>query len=109
MADSFADYQWGHQVLQRNWASGGPVECHINRRLTTAIRYHDTLNGFRTGNGTVTATLKAMMLQQIPTMSEAVLHTIFLDLHKLYGFLYWYRCIGILEGYGMGPRTLQLL
>ena len=42
-------------------------------------------------------------------MREAVLHAIFLDLHKAYDALYRSRCLDILEGYGVGPRDLPLL
>ena len=34
---------------------------------------------------------------------------IFLYLHKAYDALYRSRCLGILEGYGMGTRALSLL
>ena len=40
---------------------------------------------------------------------EEVLHIIFLDLQKVYDALYRDRYLDILEGYGVGPRTLQLL
>ena len=42
-------------------------------------------------------------------MREAVIHAIFLDLHKEYNALDMYRCLDILEGYGVGPRALRLL
>ena len=34
---------------------------------------------------------------------------IFLDLHKLYDALYRSRCLEILEGYGVGPRSRRIL
>ena len=34
---------------------------------------------------------------------------IFLDLHKAYDALDRYRCLEILEGYGMGTRSRRLL
>ena len=34
---------------------------------------------------------------------------IFLELHKVYDALYRYRCLDILEGYGVGPRARGLL
>ena len=43
------------------------------------------------------------------SMREEVIHAIFLDLHKLYGNLDRARLLKILEGYGVGPRSLCLL
>ena len=45
----------------------------------------------------------------MPAMKEAVLHTTFLDLQKVYNALDRYQCLDILAGYGMGPQTLRLL
>ena len=42
-------------------------------------------------------------------MRDEVLRVIFMDLHKVYDALDRSRCLGILEGYGMGPRALRLL
>ena len=42
-------------------------------------------------------------------MREVVLYEIFLDLHKLHGALYRDRYLGILYGYGVGPRMLRIL
>ena len=54
----------------------------LNRRFAASITYHDSLHGFRAVRGTGTATLEVKLLQQVTAMKEAVLHTIFLDLHK---------------------------
>ena len=56
-----------------------------------------------------TTTLEVKMLQQVMAMREEVLHKIFLDLHKEYNALDRFRCLEILEGYGVGPRALHLL
>ena len=40
---------------------------------------------------------------------EEVLYVIFLDLHKAYNTLNRYRCLEILEGYGVEPRACRLL
>ena len=37
----------------------------LNRCLTTAIQFHDTLHGFRTGRGTGSASLQDKLLQQL--------------------------------------------
>ena len=85
------------------------VAVILNCRFTASITYHDSLDGFRAGRGTGTATLEVKMLQQVTAMREAVLHTIFLHLHKSYNGLDRSRCLDILEGYGVGPRDLRLL
>ena len=42
-------------------------------------------------------------------MRKAALHAIFLDLHNSYDSLDSSRCLGILEGYGVVPRSFRLL
>ena len=37
----------------------------LHRRLTTGIKLHDVLHGFREGRGTGTATLESKLLQQL--------------------------------------------
>ena len=81
----------------------------LNRRFTASITYHDSFHGFREGRGTETATLKVKLIHQVAVLREAVLHAIFLDLHKVYDSLDRSRCLDILEGYGVGPRALRLL
>ena len=85
------------------------VAVILDHRFTAAITYHDFLHRFRAGSGTGTATLELKLLQQVASLREGVLHTIFLDLHKAYNALDRSRCLGILEGYGVGPRDLHLL
>ena len=79
------------------------VAAILNRRLTAYITFHDFLHGFRAGCGTGTGTLKAKLLQQIAAWREEVLYVIFLDLHKAYYALDRFRCLEILEGYGVVP------
>ena len=81
----------------------------LNHRLTASITYHDFLHVFWAGRGTGTATLEAKMLQQLEALREEVLYVVFLDLHKVYDALYRSKCLGILEGYGVGPRARKLL
>ena len=42
-------------------------------------------------------------------MKETVLCAIFLNLYKAYGALDIERCLDILAGYGVGPRTIRIL
>ena len=81
----------------------------INRRISPSIQFHDALHNFRTRRGTETATLKGKLLQQLISMMGAVLHSILLNLLKVYDALYRGRCLDILEGYRVGPRTLRIL
>ena len=85
------------------------VAVILNRRFTSSITFHDVLHGFRAGRSTGTATLEAKLLHQIAAMREEVLYVIFLDLTKVYNALDRSRCLGILEGYGVGPSARRLL
>ena len=81
----------------------------LNHRLTSSITFHDFLHGFRAGGGTGIVTLEAKLLQQIAALREEVLYVIFLDLHKAYNALNRSKCLEILEGYGVVPRSCRLL
>ena len=89
----------GIGLLEVTWKV---VVAILHRWLTTAITYHNTLQGFRAGRGTGTATLEVKLLQQIAAMREEVLYVIFLDLTKAYEALDRSRSLEILEGYGVG-------
>ena len=84
------------------------VEVILNSWLTASITFHDFLHGFWESRGTGTATLKAKLIQQLVALREEVLYMILLDLHKAYDALERYRCLEILEGYGVGPRSRRL-
>ena len=45
----------------------------INRRLTAAISFHNTLHGFWAGRGTGNAALEAKLFQHLTAMREVVL------------------------------------
>ena len=55
-----------------------------NRRLSSSIRYHGIMYGFCAGRVMRTATLELNLLQQLISMRKTVLHSIFLDLSKVY-------------------------
>ena len=81
----------------------------LNLRLTASITYHDFLHLFWAGHGTGTATLEAKLLQQLASLRKEVLYVISMDLHNSYDALDRFRCLEILEGYGVGPRAFQIL
>ena len=77
-------YYHGICLVEVMWKA---VEVILNHRFTASITYHDSLHGFRLGRGMGTTTLEFKLLQQVTAMMEAVLHVIFLDLHKGYDAL----------------------
>ena len=82
------------------------VSVILNRRFTASINYHDSLHGFRAGRGTGTSTFEVKLIHQVPTMREAVLHTIFLDLHKAYDSFDRSKCLEILEDTEWSPKPV---
>ena len=99
-------YYRGIGLVEVVWKSETVI---LNCRFNASITYHDSLHSLWAGRGTGTADLKVKLLQQVTSMREEVLHKIFLDLHKAYNALDRFRCLEILEGYGVGPRALHLL
>ena len=81
----------------------------FNCRLTASIIFHNFFHGFWSGRGTGTATIEAKLLHQLAALREEVLYMIFLDMHKAYDALDRYRCLYILEGYGVGPQSCRFL
>ena len=94
-----ADYR-GIGLVELMWKV---VAAILNCTFTASITFHNFLHGFQAGHGTGTATLEAKLLQQLAVLRKEVLYMIFLDLHKAYDALDRYRCLEILEGYGVGP------
>ena len=85
------------------------VEVILNIRFTASITYHESIHGFRAGRGMGTTNLEVKMIQQVTAIREAVLHTIYLNLHKAYDALDRSRCLKTMKVYGMDPRSLRLL
>ena len=81
----------------------------LNFRFTADITYHNFIHRLRVVCGTGMATFKLELLQHVVALMEKVLRAIFLGLHKAYDALGSLRCLGILEGYGVGTRALRLL
>ena len=74
------DYR-GIGLVEMVWKA---VAVILNCRFTASITYHDSLHGFREVRGTGTTTLEVKILHQVTVMRKAVLHKIFLYLHKSY-------------------------
>jgi hypothetical protein len=81
----------------------------MNQRFQSSIVLHDALHGFRAKRGTGTATIEAKLLQQWARLQQVPLCEIFVDLRKAHDTLDRDRALEILEGYGVGPRSLKLL
>ena len=63
------------------------VAVILNFRFTATITYHDSLHGFRAGRGTGNTTIEIKLLHKVEALREALLHAIFLYLHKAYNAL----------------------
>ena len=81
----------------------------LNRWLTGASSFHDTLHGFWAGQGTRTAALNTKLLQHLTAMREVFLFEVFLDIWKACDTLYRERALDLLALYKFCPRTFQLL
>ena len=81
----------------------------LNCQFSASIKYHNYLHRFRVVHGMGTVTLEAKLLQQAAALREALLHEIFLELHKVYNYLDRSRYLYILEGYDVGPRAFRIL
>ena len=73
------------------------------------VKFHDVLQGFRAGRGTGAASLEANILQQLILMREEILYEVLINLWKFYDDLYRERCMDILVGFGIGPRTERII
>ena len=81
------------------------VNCH----LKPCVELHDTLHGFREGQGTGTATLEANLEHNLARIAHNPLLQDLLEACKAYDSLERGRCLEILRGYGMGLNLACLI
>ena len=96
----------GIRLVEVMWKTPAMVR---NLRLGAAITFHNVLHGFLSGCGMGNASLDAKLIQQLISIREEGLYTIFLGLHKACGALYKDRFLGILEVYILVPQIFRLL
>ena len=85
------------------------VETVIYTQVKSVVQFHDMLHGFRHRQGIGTAIIESKLVQQLAVMDQELLYSIFIDLTKAYDTVDRERALRILEGYGIGPKTLHLL
>ena len=85
------------------------VTIPLNRRLMSAIKFHDVLHRFWADCGTGTDTLEDKLIQNITATRESVLFKVLLELQKAYDAVDQDRCLDIIAVYGVVPRTLRLI
>ncbi len=84
------------------------IEQVIDHQLD-AINLHDSLHGCRHNRGTGTAIIEAKLAQQLSYLELRPFYSVFLDLQKAFDAMDREQCIMVLEGYGPGPRMIQLI
>ncbi len=73
-----------------------------------AIDFHPCLHGGMPKQGTGTATIEAKLAQQLAWVEQEPLYQVFVDLRKAYDHLNRAKFLGIMTGYGVGPKLLHL-
>jgi hypothetical protein len=84
------------------------LERVMDHRLN-AIKLHDCLHGCHMHRETGTGVIEAKLAQQLSYLELKPFYGVFLDLRKAFDSMDQERCIMILEGYGAGPRMIQLI
>jgi hypothetical protein len=84
------------------------IERVIDHHLD-AINLHDSLHGCCHNRRTGTAIIAVKLAQQLSNLELRPFYSIFLDLRKAFDAMDRERCILVLEGYGAGPRMIQLI
>ncbi|KAL7543923.1 hypothetical protein ACHAWF_007483, partial [Thalassiosira exigua] len=98
------DYR-GIGLLEPIWKV---IEGVIDTRLGV-IELHDCLHGYRNKRGTGTATVEAKLAAQLAYLEQQPFFAIFIDLKKAFDAMDRGRCLRILRGYGVGPKTRRLI
>ncbi len=98
-------YYRGIGLLEPIWKC---IEQVIDHQLD-AIDLHDSLHGCHHNRRTGTAIIKAKLAQQLSYLELQPFYGVFLDLRKAFNAMDWEQCILVLEGYGAGPRMIQLI
>jgi hypothetical protein len=78
-------------------------------RMKQGIDFDDSIHGFRVERGTSTANIEAKLQMQLSCVRRQTLYQVFIDLAKTHDTLDRGRTLEILEGYGVGKRTLRFL
>ena len=81
----------------------------VNFRIGAAVDFHDMLHGLMVGIVIGTASLEVKLLQNLTVMREEVLYKVLIHLQKYYDVLDRERCMEILVGYGIRPRTMRVI
>ena len=97
---------WGVGLVEVIWKALLGV---VNRRIKMAVKFHDVLHGFLSGQETGTASLEAKLIQHLKAMREEVLYGVFLNLRKAYDALDRDPCMEILVGCGIGSHMEMIL
>ncbi len=74
-----------------------------------AIALHDSLHGYRNGQGTGTVVIEAKLAQQLAHIEQDPFYGVFIDLKKAFDVMDRERCLLILKGHGMGPNRRRLI
>jgi Reverse transcriptase (RNA-dependent DNA polymerase) len=85
------------------------ISAIITKRINRNIQFHEAIHGFRKLRGTGTAIIEMKLRMQLAQRTMEPLFMIFLDLKKAYDTLDPGRTIGILQGYGVGKMTCNLI
>ena len=76
----------------------------INIHMSSAIKFHEDVHGFRRRRGTYTAIGETKLRMQIAACSSTTLYQVYLDFKKAYDSIDRGRVLLLLEKYRVGPN-----